>query len=196
MSVSKPVILASQSLQRRELFASLGIPFTVRAANIDELAITHPDHAQRAALVAQAKGEKVAIDHPLAVIVSADTFVVFNDQRFEKPESKEEATEMLTTLSGQSVICYTGWSVIDPFSKEKHQGAVLTKLKFRDLSKGEIERYVSTQPVTSWAGGFSIVNADGVALIESLSGSLSGLLGLPLEVLIPVLHRSLIGEAV
>lgn len=190
MTSTTPVVLATQSIQRQELFATLEIPFQVEAADIDELAIDDPDDVIRAALVAKAKGEKIAALHPEAIIVSADTFVVLDGQRLEKPSDKTAAIEMLTQLSDHSFVSHTGWSYIDPTNAIQQKGTVTTGVTFRPLSSIEVEHYVQTQPVEKWAGGFSIVNAAGLALISDIQGSITGLMGLPIEALIPLLRSS------
>jgi septum formation protein len=154
MSSPRLVILATQSKQRQELFAALGIPFQAKPADIDELAVDAPDHAVRAALVAEAKSATIQALYPQAIIIAADTFVVFNHQRLEKPNTMLEATQMLTALSGQTFDAFTGWSYTDPQLSLHETGTAKTEVSFRRLSKSDITTYVEEQPVTTWAGGF------------------------------------------
>ncbi len=191
MSLFPKVILASQSIQRQELFAALGIPFESIPADIDELAVDHADDAHRASLVAIAKGKAIAALNPTAIIVSADTFVVHDNQRLEKPESIEEAKEMLHRLSGKTFVAHTGWAIVSNHAEKVESGTVSTQVTFRPLSSIEVEKYVSIHPVTTWAGGFSIKNAAGISLVADIQGSLTGLLGLPIEVIQPILVRAL-----
>jgi septum formation protein len=193
MSVSCPLILASQSLQRQKLFAALGFAFESIPADIDELAIDHPDHEIRAAMVAVAKAKKIQGDNPEAVIVSADTFVVLDGKRLEKPESVAAAQQMLHQLSGQAFTVYTGWAVLDGTKSFQESGTSIISVQFRSLSAIEVEKYTQTQPVTTWAGGFSIKNEAGIALISKIEGSLTGLLGIPVEIVQPILI-SLMGQ--
>src|SRR5690606_37894537 len=116
-------------------------------ADIDELAIDHLDDETRASLVALAKGKKIQAAYPEAVIVSADTFVVLNGRRLEKPESVSAAQVMLTELSGQTFTVYTGWAVLDGVRKFHKSGTSVITAQFRPLSAIEVETYTQTQPV-------------------------------------------------
>lgn len=110
----KQVILASQSKQRQELFSTLGVSFDIAPADLDELQIQDPNHEVRAAKVALAKAQKISTANQNAIIVAADTFVVLDEKRIEKPSTKVEGSEMLIALSGQSATVFTGWAYIDP----------------------------------------------------------------------------------
>lgn len=186
----RQVILATQSQQRQQLFATLHIPFTTAAADLDELQIQDPDHEVRAAKVALAKAEKIAKEVTDAIIISADTFVVLNDERLEKPLDINEAVEMLHKISGQTVKIYTGWAYLDARTAHTTNRTTVAKLTFRALGHDEIETYVERNPVTRWAGGFSLITAEGIALTASIQGSLTAVLGLPIEEIVPLVKES------
>ena len=158
---NKKIILASQSVQRRILMETLGIPFEVMPADIDEKSIVHKDAKVRAQLVARAKATTTAQQfkeinpNQDAVIIAADTFGFLNDQQFEKPATKAEAITMLTQLSSTTSVAITGFCVIDTEAQTEETEVVVTKMQFRPLTSKEIERYVSENEVTSWSGGFS-----------------------------------------
>ena len=136
----KKIILASQSVQRRLLMETLGLPFEVMPTHVDEKAITHADAQMRAQLVARAKAATVMelfkqkYPEREAVIIAADTFGFLDDQEFEKPASKEEAIEMLTKLTSGTSIAITGFCVIDTALDTTEMSVVVTKMRFRDLS--------------------------------------------------------------
>jgi septum formation protein len=184
----KQIVLASQSKQRQELLLSLGILFKVVAADIDELSVQDLDDAVRARKVAEAKAAKIRLQFPTAVIVAADTFMVANHQRLEKPLDLTEARQTLAALSGQQTVCFTGWVYSDPENHIFVSRTTETQVSFRPLSEREIERHVTTYPVTEWAGSFSTVYTPGV--IASIQGSLTSVQGLPLEELVPLLQQS------
>lgn len=175
----KKIILASQSLQRKELLQQLIPLFEIHPANIDELAINHPDHGHRAELVARAKGALIAEQFPEALVISADTFVVLNNQRYEKPDDFESANKMLTMFSENTVQVFTGICITQ--GKDQESGAVEGGITFRHLSPEFIHRYVENNPVTNWAGGFSLRDVAGLSLTSEVTGSVSAVLGLPLE---------------
>lgn len=186
----KQVILATQSQQRQQLFATLSIPFTTAAADLDELHIQDPNHAIRAAKVASAKAEKIAKEVTDSIIIAADTFVVLNDERLEKPLDENEAIEMLHKISGQTVKVYTGWAYMDMTASYITNRTTVAELTFRTLSREEIKTYVERNPVTRWAGGFSLITVEGVALVASIQGSLTAVLGLPIEEIVPLIKES------
>ena len=184
----KQVVLASQSEQRQKLLASLGIQFQVAAADIDELSIQDKDDAVRARKVAEAKAAKIRLQFPTAIIVAADTFMLANQKRLEKPLDLLEARQTLATLSGQNTKCFTGWVYSDPAKDLFVCRTTVTQITFRQLFEREIEGYVTTYPVTEWAGSFSTVYTPGV--ISSIHGSLTSVQGLPIEELMPLFQQS------
>lgn len=184
------VILASQSKQRQEMLSLLGVKFQAVAADIDELLVADPDHAVRAEKVAVAKAAAIRPAYPEALIIAADTFIVAQGKRLEKPLSLEEARQTLLTLSGQRAVCYTGWQVSDPRKGIEHSGTSIDALVFRKLTNREIEAYITQFPVMEWAGAFSIKHIPGMALIEKIEGSPTGILGLPLDVIQPLLQEA------
>lgn len=191
MVINPPhIILASQSRQRRELLETLGFEFEVLPADIDELQIDDPDHGVRAAKVALAKAKKIQATRPQSIIISADTFVVLNGKRLEKPESKAAGRDMLGQLSGKAVTVYTGWAYLDGYDQEVINQTSVDQITFRHLSQAEITKYVATYPVTHWAASFTFSHMAGIALAAEVKGSLTGVLGLPLEKIIPHLVNS------
>jgi len=190
MSISRPIVLATQSLQRQELFATLELPFLIEPSDIDELAIDDTDHIVRARLVAEGKAQVAAQKHPNSIVIAADTFLLLHDERLEKPLTKDEGKVMLQKLSGKMALCLSGWAYFDLFKNEYKSGTVVTEVTFRPLSLAEIEHYVATQPVTKWSGSFSTSHSAGIALIARINGSLNGVMGLPLEEIVPLLMAS------
>lgn len=154
----------------------------IHPADIDEKAISGHTFEQRATAIARAKAEKVSTEVTQAVIIAADSFITCDSKIFEKPLSKSEAKKMLQTLSGQWVQEYTGCCIIDQDGGNTYTFCAQPRALFRTLSQYEIERYISRNPVTQWAGGFSPAYDDGVTLIAQLQGSLSGFThGFPVE---------------
>lgn len=176
------IVLASASNARRLIFETMGIPFVIDPASIDEQAIRHPDHGEQARLIAAAKGELVAVRHPEALVIAADTFTVLNGETLEKPADLEEARDMLRRQSGQKFHVYTGYWFKDGKTGRVRSTVVKVGVKMRSLRPSEIERYVSTYPVCNYAAAHSESMIEGQAFIETLEGSAMGCFyGLPLE---------------
>jgi septum formation protein len=187
----RQIVLASQSPQRKEILQSINIPFEVVPANIDEKAIQGKDHWDRAAKVAEAKARAIQKKCPDAIIIAGDTYIIDGDQALEKPESIDEARRMLLQQSGRMVVAVSGVCYLDTLKNIEIAETVETKTWFRRLSEAEIERYVTTEPVTTWSAAFCPAYDSGAALIERIGGSFTSFThGLPMEVIIPLLKQS------
>lgn len=182
------IVLASASRQRKNILSTVVAHFEIIPADIDEKAITGRDFAQRAIHIATAKAEKVAQKVSDSIIIAADSFIVLNNKILEKPQDKNEARVMLSSQSGKWVEEFTGCCLINQLSKEVVRHVVNPKGKFRSLSRNEIEKYISQNPVTEWAAGYSPAYDQGAALFSEIHGSFTGFThGLPMEVVIKVL---------
>jgi septum formation protein len=185
------LILASQSPQRAKLLATLGIDFSIMPSEFDEAQAAEKDPQKRAEFLARAKVLKVAEQHPDAVILGADTYVWLDTSILEKPKTVTEAKAMLRQQAGKTITAVCGTALYTPQTQEKvFSTTVMMQATFRSLTEAEIEYYVSNNPVTTWAGGFSAFYPEGFALFSEVHGSLTALIGLPLEVVIPWLRES------
>ena len=169
------LILASASPRRRELLGLLGIPFVVRAADIDETMDPQKPPFDEVARVSRQKAAAVARE-PGDVVVAADTIVVCDGIVLGKPRDPEDACRMLRLLSGRSHQVMTGCTVLrDGQAKIFPE---VTDIHFRPLSEGEIRRYVQTGEPMDKAGAYGIQG--GAALFcEKLSGDYYNVMGLP-----------------
>lgn len=183
------IILASSSKQRQNLLRAAGVAFTVVAADLDEKALAQgvPNSA-RAVTLARAKAAKIAEQHPNSIIIAADTFSIFNDEVLEKPVDLDDARRMLRLISGQTVSDHTGVCCWNLVTGKKLEQTVITQFTFRRLSDTEIDRYITTQPVTTWSAAFSAAYDVGMALVAHSEGSLTALThGLPIELVMEFL---------
>jgi septum formation protein len=185
-----PLILASASASRKKLLAQTGLTFTCLEPAIDEQAITANLIRERVVAVARAKNEAVVTKTTQpALILSADTVVVFKNTILEKPRFKMTALEMLKKLNGHIHTVITGWTVFNSHKETWQFGFSETFIKFRDLTHQELLTYVDNHPVTQWAGGYNSQLSSAVTFIERIEGSLTGLNGLPLEQVMPALKK-------
>ena len=169
------LILASQSPRRRELLGFFRIPFTVRVADIDETMTPGASPYSEVARVSHLKALAIPRE-PEDVVVAADTIVVCQGKMLGKPQSKQEAVEMLTLLSDGDHQVMTGMTVL------KGDRAVVctevTDLHFRSLSPGEIRAYVDSGEPMDKAGAYGIQG--GAALFCSrMEGDYYNVMGLP-----------------
>jgi septum formation protein len=189
--MSRTVILASKSPQRKNIMQAAGVEFKVVPADIDEQAVVGVDPVKRAGMIAQKKAEAVQEKYPEAIIVAADTYIVLDGQVLEKPKDLEEAREMLAKQSGQVLTELTGFCYLDLKENIQITKTAAVEVKFRQLSEAEIDHYITTQPVMTWSAAFCPAYDSGASLIKSINGSFTGFThGLPLEELIPLLQQS------
>ena len=169
------LILASASPRRKELLGLFGIPFAVRAADIDETMDPSAAPRQEAARVSRLKAQAVPRD-PDDVVVAADTIVVCDGKILGKPKDPRQAVEMLTLLSGRDHQVMTGCTVLRGENSETF--TEVTDLHFRVLSQKEIEAYVRSGEPMDKAGAYGIQG--GAALFcEGLKGDYYNVVGLP-----------------
>lgn len=179
------VILASQSPRRRELLGLFRIPFTVRAADIDETMDPALPAEQEVARVSRAKAMATPAKEE-DVVIAADTIVVCNGKTLGKPKSKEQAVEMLTMLSGRDHQVMTGLTVRK--GEDCRTVTEITHLHFRKLSQREILDYVSTGEPMDKAGAYGI-QGRGCVLVEGIDGNYHNVVGLPTCLLAGMLRQ-------
>ena len=181
------LILASASPRRKALLSLFGLPFVVRAADIDETMDFSKPPFDEVARVSRAKALAVAREEDDAV-VAADTIVVCDGRVLGKPHSREEAIAMLSLLSGRDHQVMTGCTVLRGSQIETF--TEVTDLHFRPLNQREIETYVASGEPMDKAGAYGIQG--GAALFcERIAGDYYNVMGLPVCRLSQTLKRLL-----
>ena len=169
------LILASASPRRQELLKLFGIPFTVRVADIDETMNPAASAFDEVARLSREKAMAVAREAE-DVVIAADTIVVLGGRILGKPRDTAQAFEMLRSLSGRDHQVMTGITVLRGDSALTH--TEVTDLHFRELSDGEIRRYVASGEPMDKAGSYGIQG--GAALFcTHMSGDYYNVMGLP-----------------
>jgi septum formation protein len=178
MDLRQPVVcLASISPRRRELLTQIGVPHKVMAAHIDETA--YPGEIPRDYVMRMARQKALAVlDRGEALpVLAADTTVVLDEIIYGKPRNRDEGVAMLQRLSDRTHEVMTAVAVAEP------RGVALrlnvSSVRFRKLTLEECNAYWETGEPHDKAGGYAVQGAAAV-FIESLSGSYSGVMGLPL----------------
>jgi septum formation protein len=181
------LILASASPRRRELLASLGIPFEVVASDVDETldAVALPDAVARLAL---RKARAIAASRTAALVLGADTIVVIDGRALGKPAHAADARAMLRALRGRTHEVMTGIAVLDPASGRHAAETVISRVTMAAYTERDIEAYVATGEPLDKAGAYAIQGAGG-ALVARLEGSRSNVVGLPLAAAAELLRR-------
>jgi septum formation protein len=181
LSIIPPFILASQSPRRRALLERMNLSFRVEVSPADEHleASLPPDEA--AQTLAARKATPVAETHPSALVLAADTVVSHEGTLLGKPNSPQEATNMLNALSGTTHAVYTGIAIHHNSSHRAVTAAAETRVVFAALDSAEIEAYVATGSPMDKAGAYGIQDHTGPLFVERLEGDYFNVVGLPLR---------------
>ena len=186
--MDKRLILASRSPRRYELLKQVGLNFEVVPSSLAEDFVQEESPQEHVIRLARAKAIDVAAGHPDRWVVAADTIVYINGSILGKPKNQEEAIEMLRCLSGQEHWVLTGLSVCHLEKRKGDEEAVQTAVRVKSLTRSEMEWYVKTGEPFDKAGGYAIQGI-GSFMIESIRGSYTNVVGLPLCELIQMLNR-------
>jgi len=173
--------LASRSPRRSELLARLGLDFGVLEIDIPEQrqpGEAPDDYGRRVAREKAGAGLLKVMAVPGAVVLGADTEVVLDDDVFGKPSDDADAVAMLRRLSGRTHRVITAVSLVS--ASRELQAVSLSEVTFARLSDAEISAYIATGEPRGKAGGYAI-QGRAQAFITHLSGSYSGVMGLPLH---------------
>ncbi len=178
MRVSR-VILASASPRRLELLARLGVvPTAVDPAHIDETPKKTELPLPYAKRMAAEKAAATAARHPCEVVLGADTVVACGRRILPKADTADQARMCLTLLSGRRHRVHSAVTVIDAEGRARHRCST-TILSLKRLSAAEIAAYIAGGEWEGKAGGYA-VQGFAEAWVKALSGSHSGVMGLPL----------------
>jgi septum formation protein len=180
------IVLASQSPRRRDLLSLIGIPHSVRPANIDE-AVLPGEHALACVeRLARTKAMAIAALDPDAIIIGADTVVVIDDRVLNKPADAAEARAMLGTLQGRNHLVYTAVCV-SGYGRVA-AGVEPVQVRIRLLTDTEIDAYIATGEPMDKAGAYGI-QGYGATIVEWIEGDFFAVMGLPLVRLIRLLRE-------
>ena len=178
LSLSFPLILASNSPRRREILGQVGFAFSVVASEIDESFPADMPLDEVPVFLSEKKARVLADINPHAIILAADTVVILDDIILNKPADKSEAREMLKLLSGKTHEVVTGITLITP--NETVSIADSAMVSFRSLADWEMDWYVKGGFGLDKAGAYGVQDFIGMAGIEKIDGSFYTVMGLPI----------------
>jgi septum formation protein len=173
------VVLASRSPRRVELLKQLVADFTVVPADIDETPQPHEDPVSYVKRLAIEKARAVyMVSNSSAIVIGADTTVDLDRHILGQPVDDNDAREMLRRLSGTTHQVHTGVAVVSAAGEQVE--VVSSSVTFLGLQPEMIEWYIGTGESAGKAGSYAI-QGHGSALVASSSGSMTNIIGLPLE---------------
>ncbi len=192
------VILASQSIGRRTLLEKLGIRFRVAVTRVDEDKITDPNPLKTIQKRAIAKALEV-VNNPRVymvpedrevVVIAADSMAILGKKMYGKAIDRVDAAKMLKELMGKTHVFTTVIHIVyldKGKVKKSWTKTVTTKVALRKMTGPELESYVTRYDFTRFAAGYAL-NETPWDLVTKVDGSYTNVIGLPFEVLLPVLR--------
>ncbi|MBI4849000.1 MAG: septum formation inhibitor Maf [Nitrospirae bacterium] len=178
----RKIVLASASPRRKEILKLTGLKFSVRASDYEEDLDLLFKPRELARHLSRKKAEAVANKYSNAIIIAADTFIVFKNKLLGKPHTEKEAGKMLRRLNGKAHSVITGFTIMDTGSDKILSRSVETKVYFKKLSAEDIRIYVKSKEPLDKAGAYAI-QGRGSVFIEKIEGDFFNVMGLPLSAL-------------
>ena len=197
------IILASASPRRKELLERLGFNVKVIPSSVDELRLESESPENFAKRIAREKvltvvnrlqttlypsGEPGVPPRPSGLsrsvgetrwVIGADTIVVIDGRILGKPKDTTEAAEMLSSLSGNTHRVISGFCIHDLKKDKEGVQAVSTDVRFKRLTPAEVEKYIAVGESMDKAGAYAVQGV-GAYLVDSIVGSYTNVVGLPL----------------
>lgn len=180
MSDRPELVLASGSPRRRELLTEAGFRFRVELPGIEENEDTRLPIRTLTAENAAAKADAVAASESAAVVIAADTLVLLGETVLSKPADRAEAARMLAGLSGRAHEVFTAVAIRHGASGKHLDLTVTTRVVFKELSPAVMSDYHSRIDPLDKAGAYA-AQEHGELIIESIEGSMSNVVGLPMD---------------
>lgn len=186
--MARRLILASRSPRRYELLKTVGLDVDIIPSGVTEEIIPGESPRDHVIRLAAAKAQEVGTRYPDRWVVAADTIVCVGGSFLGKPKDRDEAVGMLRLLSGKEHRVLTGFFVRHLLWGIGDQGVVETEVSIKTLTSCEVEWYVRTGEPFDKAGGYAI-QGSGSFMIESIRGSYTNVVGLPLCEVLQMLQR-------
>ncbi|MBC7362995.1 MAG: 23S rRNA (uracil(1939)-C(5))-methyltransferase RlmD [Candidatus Aminicenantes bacterium] len=184
------VILASASPRRIKLLKKIFRTFSVIPSGVDEDQFPQEDPVKFALMAAEAKARAVAENYPDSLVIGADTIVLIDGKILGKPESRQEAREMLKTLSGKTHKVITAVVLYRKNQEKLLADYETTLVTFRELTDEIIENYLDKNTYQDKAGAYAVQELKHLFL-EKLEGDYHNVVGLPLSKLRRMLRKFL-----
>jgi septum formation protein len=200
MPIPTHVTLASQSVGRKQILEKLGVRFRVVVSHVEEESILGKDPTTTIKARAEAKLQEI-MDHPRVylmdekvnnLVIAADSMAILGKKTFGKPKDRDEAKTMLKELMEHTHTFTTaisigflepGWSL-----KKKIDKVSTTKVTLKKISNPELDIYVSRFDACKYAGAYAL-NDMPWDLVTRIDGSYTNVIGLPLDIVLPVLKQ-------
>lgn len=173
------IILASRSPRRKELLENIGLKFSVKPAEIEEIHRGMTDFGDIVMDLAEQKGDAVKGQvNADTIIIASDTIVVIDNTILNKPDGRDHAFKMLNLLSGRVHSVFTSLHVYDGYNNATIKEYTETKVEFYNLTKEQIIGYLDTHEPFDKAGAYGI-QGYGSKFIRKIDGCFFSVMGFP-----------------
>lgn len=194
MKRMKTIILASKSVDRKEILKRMKLPFKVLITNVDEESykakITDPIELVKQIAKAKALSAKDILTkkNKKSVIIAADTIIEFNGEIIGKAKNEKHAFQILKKLSGNTHNLITGFAITELNNSKLIVDYDITAVRFLNLSDDDIGGYIKSDEWRGRAGAYSIRERASL-FIDSIKGSVSNVIGLPMHKIYKILKN-------
>ncbi len=187
MESQPKIILASQSIGRREVVTRAGMEMEIIHSNYEEINNSkNPDDLARMHALGKAKDVADRLDE--GIVIGVDTIVVVDGLMVFKPEDEQHAYEIIEHQQGKQAEVVSGLAMIDLYRDRTSITSVKTDVSFHAMANHEIEWYISTGEWQGKSGAFS-VNGYGSRFIESVNGDYLSVIGIPIQKVYQILKN-------
>jgi len=184
----KKLVLASRSPRRKQLLKTLGVRFIAEESGFQEIDHDGAAPGQHVQDNALGKARAIASQHKNALVIGADTVVVYRQRVLGKPENMGEARKYLRLLQGKTHAVYTGLGIIDTKENITVADYEKTLVTMRSLSDKEIRAYLTNIEPLDKAGAYAIQGA-GAVIVKKISGCYYNVVGFPIACLEELMNR-------
>ncbi len=174
----RKIVLASASVRRKELLEKAGLNIYIQPSNIKEGRNTCPTAEHYCINLALAKAENVASKQGNAIVLAADTIVVYKNKIFGKPKNIRDAKRILSTLSGTKHFVYTAIAVIDTKENKRTVDIEKSTIFARKLSPIQID--ILARKNLDKAGAYAVQEKSDM-LVRKIEGDFYNVVGLPIR---------------
>jgi len=182
----RKIVLASTSLPRKQILSKSGLKFAVRESSFEEDMTLRMSPEKLAEHLSAARA--IAENCSDALVIAADTFIAYKNQKLGKPKTAKRAAEMLRMLSGKRHKIITGVTIIDTKTGKTLTFHETTKIFMKKMSPAEIAGYVATGEPLHKAAGYALQER-GAVFIKKIDGDFFNAMGLPIARLMDELKK-------
>lgn len=178
-----PIIFASESFLKKVVFERARLEHIIDPVIVDEAKFIGLGAEGRARRLAFAKCQEAAKRHGDAIVVAADTIATCGGKLLERPADLRKAFAMALSLSGKEMLVRTGVSLYDPKKGDITTELAETRVQYQRFIRADLERlFKDRNPLRVGSALGVYTNAPGFTLVESITGSYTGMFGMPMEV--------------